>query len=303
MLTDARRSYHLLYEAQSRPRLYAAPWWLDTVCGPSGWDAVSYRDAETGAMTALPFQRTRIRGLTAITTPPITQWVDVLSDQPELVIPIQPLLTLLPRSPILDLSFAPDREFAFDPMQISLSTRYSYVLAYANPLEEMTAGYNEGLKRNLKQAVQSYAVEERKDPESLVSICLATYGPKNTKAPAWIKALLPGLVDILYKKHQGEILLVHHKSKIIAGALIGWDNGRRYYLSGGRLPGEEGASAHSLLMHHAITQAQKHAQDFDFEGSMVPGIANFFQSFGAHPLSFYQLRKFAGWGKWWSLFH
>jgi len=99
------------------------------------------------------------------------------------------------------------------------------------------------------------------------------------------------------------IHLAIHQGVAIAGILTGWDSKTSYYLAGGRNGDDQGASAHALLLDHVIHEAQTRGLAFDFEGSMNPGIANFFQSFGAKPESYLQIRKFRGMGKLWSLLH
>lgn len=302
MLSGAQRLYHELYEAQARPRLYAAPWWLDAVCGKSGWDAVAAAIPEEGHV-AMPYYVTRIRGLFAILNPPFTQWVDILSTAEKETSSFRTIYQLLPRPAILDLSLHPKIMVDASDTSISLSTRYSYCLPYANPAEEMISGYNEGLKRNLRAAAAAYRLEEKNDVDTLARLCLETYAHKKVKALQEIHAVLPSLARVLYQKHQGSILFVSDREGVIAAALFAWDAGQTYYVAGGRKPGEAGAAAHALLMHHAILQAQARNHDFDFEGSMIPGIANFFQSFGARPVPYTRIRQLTGWGKAWALFH
>ena len=88
----------------------------------------------------------------------------------------------------------------------------------------------------------------------------------------------------------------------VAGIMTGWDATTAYYLLGGRNE-TGGASAHAYLLDDAVSHAVAHERKFDFEGSMHPGIANFFQSFGAKPAPYIRIRKYKGLGKLWSYLH
>jgi len=59
-----------------------------------------------------------------------------------------------------------------------------------------------------------------------------------------------------------------------------FDDRSAHYLLGGTDPSYRGSGAASLLVWDAIQFAAQHSKLFDFEGSMVEGIARFFRGFG-----------------------
>src|SRR6187402_3175834 len=104
------QAYLKLFESTKEPFLYSAPWWLDATCGRSGWDAIVAHGAGQSPIAGLPYQVSRIRGLSAITTPPLTQWVSVLA--PHGIVDPEHLISLssLPKASILDLAIRPDEK-------------------------------------------------------------------------------------------------------------------------------------------------------------------------------------------------
>jgi hypothetical protein len=88
--------------------------------------------------------------------------------------------------------------------------------------------------------------------------------------------------------------------EVLAAVLVAWDPVSTYYLAGGRTARPGAASAHAILLDHAVGDAMARGTSFDFEGSMHPGIANFFQSFGARPEPFTRLTRFTGAGRLWA---
>ena len=107
----------------------------------------------------------------------------------------------------------------------------------------------------------------------------------------------------LSDSQSGSLDFAMHNGKPIASILTAWDHKATYYLAGGRTGDEAGASAHALLLDKALINSIQAGREFDFEGSMHSGIANFFQSFGASPEEYWQVKKYRGLGKAWSLFH
>ena len=74
----------------------------------------------------------------------------------------------------------------------------------------------------------------------------------------------------------------------LAFGLFVHDAQHLYYLIGGADRSEDPKGlAGSLVLWNALKRAQLMGIDFDFEGSMVPGIAAFFKSFGAKPHTYY----------------
>jgi hypothetical protein len=303
MLSDAVRHYHTIYAQQENPPLYAAPWWLDLTCAHGQWDALIIPDEDAEAISCLPFHKTRIKGLAAITTPPLTQWVSVLSDQKKTGRLDFDWFGGLPKYSILDLSIKNLAEWHVPQYPVQISTRYSYVLPFTTSYTDIQNGYNEGLRRNLKQAEQLFHVSQDDQIPAFIHLVHATYQQRKMKSPWWVIDLLPSLCKELLHRNSGRLYFIHHQQIPVAAIFVAWDSRMMYYLAGGRSETGEGISAHSLLMDYAIRDAQRANLSFDFEGSMVPGIANFFQSFGARPSAYPRIRDFRGWGKWWALWH
>jgi hypothetical protein len=285
------------------PLLYTSPWWLDATCGAGGWDTGIGYNAERKPVAALPYHFTRIRGLSALITPPFTQWVSLLS-QDNVVEPItqsMALLSELPKTAILDLSLRPDADPPISNHFFPVALKYSYIIPSTTTPEKIRSGYNEGLRRNIKQAEKGYTVEQSTDIASFLSLCKQSYQQQKVKVPSWLDRVVPAVFNGLLSHQCGMLTIAKANGQIIAGVLTAWDSRTSYYLAGGRIADDHGASAHALLLDNAIHAAIKRDTLFDFEGSMHPGIANFFQSFGAVPQSYWNIRRFRGAGRLWSL--
>ena len=297
------RLYNDIYAACAYPPLYASPWWLNAICGQGGWDAVPLTSEDGNTTGMIPYYQTRIRGLSALITPPMTQWLPVLRANNTNGFSLSGFLQSLPECPILDITIKSGEISAPYPNSFHVNLKYSFVIPYDALNENVKLKYNEGLRRNLKEAVTKYTIAVSDDIQTFVRLCQSSYHHRKMKPPPWLDSIVPDVVEALKKNRSGMMHMAFHKGVAIAGILTGWDVQTTYYLCGGRRSDEQGASAHALLLDHAISEAQQRHQKFDFEGSMNPGIANFFQSFGAVPEGYWQIRRFRGVGRLWSMFH
>jgi lipid II:glycine glycyltransferase (peptidoglycan interpeptide bridge formation enzyme) len=64
-----------------------------------------------------------------------------------------------------------------------------------------------------------------------------------------------------------------------------------YYLLGASDSRFRSSGAQSLVLWEGIQFAAQHSKVFDFEGSMVEGIENFFRQFGGVCTPYYEIRK------------
>lgn len=296
-------SYHELFAAMQQPPLYVAPWWLDATCGPGGWDAAILQDTHGNPVAGLPYHLTRIRGLQALITPPFTQWVTPVSSSIDLGNYIPSLLSSLPRVPILDLCLKPDTSLDLAESVIPAALKYSYIIPGTTRADQLRTGYSEGLRRNLNKAEKLHSIAASSDINGFLALCRQSHAQQKISPPQWLHAVIPEVYKGLMTYQCGHLMMAYAEGKAIAGILTAWDQHTSYYLAGGRTGDEHGASAHALLLDHAVHAALDRGNAFDFEGSMHPGIANFFQSFGALPASYWRFRKFKGLGRVWSLFH
>jgi hypothetical protein len=283
--------------------LYAAPWWLDSTCGQGGWETYILKDVDKNSLVFIPYHKTTIRGMSAIINPPMSQWLPVLKSSPELKISLDDFFYSLPAFSILDIALRQDDRMDLPDARFRVNHKYSYLIESVHSPEIIKSKYNEGLRRNLREAERNYQIEETGDMNTFLLLCHASYEQRKIKLPVWIKTISTNVYEALKKHQSGIIEFAYYKGKPIAGIMTGWDKETSYYLLGGRTGDEAGASAHALLLDHAIMKAMNAGRSFDFEGSMHPGIANFFQSFGATPEPHWRIKKFKGPGKLWSILH
>ena len=239
----------------------------------------------------------------AFINPPMSQWLPVLKTETDARISLVDFIGSLKAYSILDMSFRPEKNLLYPGEELPVHFKYSYLISPLQSKETIRSNYNEGLRRNLKLAENNYTIEESNDIKTFLSFCTNTYQQRKIKTPPWLLNVVPEVCNGLQKNQMGKLEFAFENGKPIAGILTGWDKQASYYLMAGRSGDEGGASAHSLLLHNAVMEANDAGRSFDFEGSMHAGIANFFHSFGANPQAYWQIKRFRGVGKLWALFH
>ena len=79
-----------------------------------------------------------------------------------------------------------------------------------------------------------------------------------------------------------------------AAIYIVFDKKTAYYLAGGATEQGRKQGAMHFLMHHAIQETQKRGCEiFDFEGSMLQGVAAFFRGFNGELTPYYMVWKYS----------
>lgn len=298
----ARARYESILQTIPVRPLYAESWWLDATCGKEHWHIYSFKDAQGNEVACLPYFTTRVASLKAVITPPMTQWLSLIEVSDSAPVDLQDFIDGIKSSFIIDVSLKTGSVISSSQNRVASNLKYSYVITGTSDIHVVRSRYNEGLRRNLKEAEKKYTIVESDDVSALIELSKASYKHRNVRAPAWIPEIARNVFEALKQHNRGRIIFALYDHKPIAGIMTGWDDQTEYYLLGGR-KGDSGASAHALLLDHAISHAISRGRKFDFEGSMHPGIANFFQSFGATPEPFLQLRKYRAAGKLWALFH
>ncbi len=170
------------------------------------------------------------------------------------------------------------------------STRYTYVIPASANTDQVRAGYNENVRRNLKKA-SALHVEEGEDFGSLLAIVKATFTRKGLEHPYDV-ALFRDMVQVCLARRCSSILIARDAGgSVHAGMFIVWDTHRVYYMAGGVDERFKNSGAMTLLFDRAIRFAMSTGRIFDFEGSMIRNIERYFRSFGAVQQEYFVVTK------------
>lgn len=196
------------------------------------------------------------------------------------------------------MNFSPAFEYPipFHWAGYEIHTRYTYHLDLSLSLTELKQGLSSNHKRKLKQA-QKAGLERQsvKRSEHLLRLMARNreQGHDIVGAGDASYEMLKKLTAYLLQSQQGILLEVMTPEKeVIAVGLFAIYQNKYLYLAGCQHPDHRQLGAQAFMIWEAIRQA-KHsgAKIFDFEGSMLEGVEEFFRKFGAQPVPYLQIRR------------
>jgi hypothetical protein len=277
-------------------RLFAQPWWLDAVA-PGNWgEATVMRDGKV--IARLPWARDRlpVRGvrLTRIGSPPLTPYL-----APELELGTGKQVTRLAKEHKLLTSLSDDLpsydylSYTFDPSftnwlpfywkGLTATLRATYVLDDIRDLDAVWRGMSDDTRNVVRKAEALLSIQEDEDATRLTPALASTFARQRQAMP-FSGDLLARLTTAVRGRGAGKVLTAVDENGTPHGSLmVVWDDERAYYLTGGTHTESRRSGAQSLLVWHAIRHGAEHVPVFDFEGSMIEGVAQFFRGFGSRP--------------------
>lgn len=268
--------------------VFEQPWWLDIVA-PGKWGEVTVKEGdETVARLPYVLQKGRI------TLPPLTQtlgpWMKPeyrqfqpgntqLSKQKEL---IAALLGQLPRHKSFHVTFDSANEYILPYRWLGYryEPEFSYRLTDLCDTDALYAALNKTAKKNIKAARNKTTLVEQPTAKMLMDLLDKTFGAQGRKWPH-DRDLTRRIIEKSVENGRGKLIVARDsEGNLHSGAFLLYDEKVCYYLLGGSDSAFRSSGAQSLVLWEAIRFAATVSQAFDFEGSNVEGIENFFRQFG-----------------------
>jgi hypothetical protein len=163
----------------------------------------------------------------------------------------------------------------------SSGVRYTYILDISNlddAWQRMDDKCRNDIRRSEKDGVHIIPADSFDQVLTLVEKTFERQGQQ-----AAFRAVAASYNRLLEQKKQCQGFLAKNAdAKLIAVVYIVWDEKRSYYLLGGydSENSHHGASAAAMWQAIKFTKEQLGLQEFDFEGSMIEPVEQFFRGFG-----------------------
>ncbi len=211
---------------------------------------------------------------------------------------IEELYAKLPKHDAIACNLYPSiqNHLPFKWLCFEQTTQYTYLLDLKLSEEDLRAGFNGNIRRELNKAAKNdLKLIEGDSLEDLHRLKLIDYKQKGKEVGYSFEAFEKRFQPIL-NAGKAKLLYIEQAGQIVSGILLLWDAHQAYYLVGATDPTKKGSGTFSYLIFQAILEAQKHVDVFNFEGSVIEPIEKFFRSFGSrqqpyHILSKYQNKK------------
>lgn len=295
-MTNKEKYRQLCLTEPSIP-IYSKDWWLDATCIGGDWDVAIYEENGEIIGTWCYFYKTKL-GFKIITTPFLTKYQGVWFKNPELdllqnKIITRELLKQLPKFSSLTQFFSPTFT-NWLPLyweKFKQTTKYTFMIDDISDMNKVFDNFAYYRRRDIKRAQKLFTVEIGCDPAIFYDLRKKNLEQLNEKITYPRDGFIK-LINACEKHNAGQALLCKNvNNEVVCYTYIIWDNQYSHYLISGFDVDLCKKGASDLLMYETIKYASTKTKSFDFEGSMVKGIAHNLNDFAEKQVPYYLIYK------------
>lgn len=279
------------YKTEYANSVFEQPWFLDVVCDGQ-WKEMKIEDnGKIVARWAIAYNGKKIF------MPEMTQtlgfWIDPELKESRRRSIILELIQKLPNHRSFCVMLHPENDdfLPFIWNGYHVKPRVTYRFDDLTDPEAIEKGYSRGLKSNIHQAKKVVTIIEEDNVERLYALLESTFRAQKRSYPT-PKKEIQKLFEAGLENNACKILTaIDENGNAHASSLFLYDEKTCYYLLSGADRKYQASRAPALILDTAIQFASKVSAGFDFEGSMIQGIENFFRRFGAKRTVYYEISK------------
>jgi hypothetical protein len=201
---------------------------------------------------------------------------------------------------ISELINAIPKEFAKVHLKVSaypegsewlVKKRLNMELDLNRPYLETYSGYSKSLAKKIRKGKKSLIVRESSDVNGLIQLYKNKQGKKiSLHAQDYKRASL--LFDSLLLNHFGKLLeVLNEEGEILCRGFFPITSSRIINLFSAATEKGREQAARPVMMDYLIESYSEQNYIFDFEGSELPGVYEFFKSFGPVDRYYYEIEK------------
>lgn len=286
---EAKREYIEFCEKEVHDiQIFAQPWYLDAVCqSGESWRVIVYK--ENGKIVAaFPFEyKTGKLGMKYISNPfqapRLGIWIDYEGKKGEGSREeyenriVDYIISNLPPYDVFSIAF--DSRFKnwqeFYRNGFCQTGYYSYMV-YKDT--DLTCGISKGIRKKIRALEKKCYIDENINADDYWDFFLKSYALRNRK-PSYTKEQFVSLCNTALAHEACNMFACRdEEGKIIAVECV-FNDARRVYDMFGTFDPTSSLSPTPLMTYHALKIAFGNELDFDFEGSMIKGVANYNMKF------------------------
>lgn len=304
--TQAKEDYRVLC-AENPPGLYVfqQPWWLDAVAGPENWGVCLYKQG--GQISgAWSFYFRQYGKKLRIFGPPFTQFTGIWLRYPEnqklekrLAYEKEAtgaLLSQLEALPLISLEQSFSVNYTnWQPLYwkgFQQTTGYSFRIGDISDPAAVEARFGHAKRKNIKRALSEelevgFDLPAREFYDNHV-LTLAKQGA----VISYSFDLFQRMYQAAYEHDGGRVIWARDREGNLHAALfVIWNETCAFDLISTIDPDYRNSGASTLLVRDMIRYLSDKTAAFDFEGSMIEGVANSFSQFGTEQLPYFHISK------------
>ncbi len=266
--------------------IYPYSWYLDIVS--PYWDGLI--DGDYDKVMPLPFKKKY--GIPYLYPPLFTQQLGVFSREQLSDTSVSDFILAIPaKFKFIEANINAANNFVDENYEII--KRVNYELNLSQTHEQIIKNYNGDTKRNIKLAIKNGV---KIIPDASVKEIIKIFSSNRGKDIGNIKRLdyvtLESLIHFLQQKNQVVVLGAFTKEgSLCAGAFFIHSHNRYIFIFSGTNDEAKKTGAIRLLIDRFIAEHCNQNLILDFEGSVIPGLAHFYQGFGSKESVYLRIKK------------
>ena len=272
-------------DASPNGMVYAKSWYLDIVS--PGWQGL----IEDNYRSVFPLTSRKKFGFSYLYQPFFTQQLGVFSESPINAETVEKILSAIPdKFRLTEIQL--NHRNKIGNSDFKSSNLLTHHLHLGNSYEEIQNKYSENLKRNLKRAKQNnLSITSDFSTGDVITLFRNNRGKGVDTLKQKDYDTLEKLVDAAHSRGLINKFGVKFDGQLEAGAIFIRSNHEYIFLfsATGERAKESGSMA--FIIDHFIRSRAGEKKVLDFEGSMDPGLARFYKSFGSDEVVYLQIRK------------
>ena len=281
--------------------LFQQPWWLAAVA-PEKWQEIIIKKGED-VLLRFPYVMEQSKGTTLLTMPGITQtlgpWLKPMEGKSSSQLSLQKELMneLIQQLPAHDsfyqrFLYSITNWLPFYWKGFNQTTRYTYVIEDLTNTDQIWEGMKSNIRNKIRKAEKiGVTVVDTDDIETFLTLNEMTFKRQGFSLP-YSRDLVLRINEACVKNNSRKIYITYGSDgRPQTGLFCVYDKFSMYNLLQGGDPALRNSGANVLAMWESIKFAAKTCKVYDFEGSMIEPIEEFFNSFGAIQKPYFEISK------------
>jgi len=304
LIQTNKERYRILCNDRNDIPLFMQAWWMDAVCKQEEWDVILYEEKEI-IVGALPYLLICKYGFKIIIQPQLSQYNGIWINYPEnsnlskiYSFEKEVMNNLIDQLEQLNIHYY-EQNFHYSVTNwqpfywkgYKQSTRYSYQLKNIVDTDKIFSNFHLFKKKHIVKAQKKLKVDYNLSVEDFYSfqtMSLSVKGHKNYCSEIFFKKMAESAIE----RNQGAVIAIRDNENNIHSAMfVVWDKMSAYYLVSAINPTYKSSGASILMVWEAILFLSNKTKTFDFEGSMIEGVAKANQEFGAEQIPYFTISK------------
>lgn len=284
--------------------IFMQGWWMDSVCAGKQWDVLLYQDSKGEICAVMPYLLRKRRFLCYVLMPQMTQiggiWINEnIKDDANLLTNI--CKDFSQKLAEMNLCYYYQQYPLSSPIPAIMQTlgfkikeRVTYRIEDLSNLDKVINAFSKNKKRQLQKALSLHADRDI-NVEDFYRFHVQCLQERSRKI-SYTREFLLVLDRKTQRLNQRQILGIRNADgELLAAAFLVWDKNNMYYLIPCYRESYKNSGASALLVLEAIKIAREKGVAFDFEGSIIRGIANHYKQFGSQATTYYSVEKYYRW--------